>query len=124
MPALARTSAAWMPAMPPPTTSTFGLIGTFFTSSGLCSGTRWMAARARAMALRVASRRSVCTQASCSRMLTIWKKNGFSPPRRVASRNVCSCSSGEQAATTMRLSRCSMMSCTIISWPGSEHMYL
>ncbi len=68
-----------MPAMPPPTISTLGLMGTFLTSSGLWCGTRSMAARARAMALRVASVRSVCTQELCSRVLTIWKKNGFRP---------------------------------------------
>ena len=83
-----------------------------------------MAARARAIALRVASVRSVCTHELCSRMFTIWKKNGFRPPASVALRNVCSCSSGEQAATTIRFSLFSWMSCWISSWPGSEHMYL
>ena len=67
---------------------------------------------------------SVCTQESCSRMLTMWKKNGFSPPLSVAVRNVCSCRCGEQEATTMRFSLWSRMSCRISSWPGSEHMYL
>ncbi len=113
-----------MPAIPPPTTSTAGWIGTFLISSGLWNGTRRMAARTRASALRVASAPSVWTQASCSRMFTIWKKNGLRPPFMVAVRNVRSCSSGEHAATTTRFSLCSLMSCWISSWPGSEHMYL
>ena len=54
----------------------------------------------------------------------MWKKNGFSPPASVALRKVCSCSSGEQEATTTRFSLCSWMSFWISSWPGSEHMYL
>jgi hypothetical protein len=40
LPALARVRAAWMPAMPPPTTSTSGRMDTRWTWSGLWNRTR------------------------------------------------------------------------------------
>src|SRR5664280_1845907 len=124
LPEFATVGAAWMPAMPPPTTSTLGLISTLLFSSGLCRPTRRTAARTRSFALMVASALLVCTHDTCSRMLTIWRKKALIPAFARAPRNVGSCISGEHDATTTRLRLRSRMSCRISSWPGSEHMYL
>ena len=52
-------------------------------------------------------------------MLTMWKKNGLSPPASSGASGRCArAGSGEQEATTTRLSLNSRMSFWISSWPG------
>ncbi len=113
-----------MPAMPPPTTITSGCTFTSRVSSAWWRLTRWIAAAARVLALRVASSSSTVTQETCSRTEAIWKKYGLTPARRQAAWKVFSCSRGEHDATTTRFKPWTLMSFSIISWPGSEHMNL
>ena len=113
-----------MPAMPPPTTSVAGWIGTVSGSSGSWCRTRSTPPEIMALALAVAAALSVCTQETCSRMETISHMKGLSPALAQAVRKVFSCRCGEQAATTTRFRPSSLMSFSISSWPRLEHMNL
>ena len=109
-PPSAMSSAAWMPAMPPPMTSARLVTGTLIGCErlvvldllhhqphdvdGLDGG-------------RLA--RSSWTQEQCSRMLAISHRKGFSPASATALRKVFSCMRGEQAATTTPSSLCSLI---------------
>ncbi len=99
-----------MPAMPPPTTSTFGFIGTSMGSSDSFSGRRWICAPRMRLDFSVAASRSSVTQEQCSRMFAICSRYGLRPPSAAALRKVGSCMVGEQAATTARVMPCSSMS--------------
>ncbi len=123
-PASASSRAAVIPAMPPPTTSDAGWIGTRNGSRGACSSMRYTPPAMTALALAVAAGRSVWTHETCSRIETSSHRYGLSPARWHAPRNVFSCMWGEQAATTTRLSPSSLMSFSISSWPVLEHMNL
>src|SRR3972149_846160 len=81
-------------------------------------------AATRAFAFSVAFTRSFVTQETCSRMFTMWTRNGFAPALSTARRKVASWRCGEQEATTIRFSLTSWMSFAIISWPGLGHMDL
>ncbi len=97
---------------------------TVIGSSGSLCATRRTPPEISALAFAVAIAWSFATQDTCSRMDTMSNRNGFSPARWQAPRNVASCRWGEQAATTTRFRPSSWMSFSIISWPRLEHMNL
>ena len=70
-PASAMASAAWMPAMPPPTTSETGVTNTSRSVSGSWQATRWTAAVMRVLALAVPTALFLVIQEQCSRRLAI-----------------------------------------------------
>jgi len=124
MPALARSSAACMPATPAPTTRAAFVTGTLFGMRSWRSEAFATAMRIASFAFSVAPSRScMCTHEPCSRMLAISKRNGLRPPVFVAVLKVGSCSRGEHAATTIPVSLCSLIASSIFFWPGVEHMY-
>ena len=110
--------------MPPPTTSTFGLMSTMMGSSGWLWMTRCTAPEMSALDFSSAIALSLVTHDTCSRMDAISNRNGLSPARLQALRNVVSCRCGEQAATTTRVSPSSLMSFSMSSCPRLEHMNL
>ena len=99
-PPSAMSSAAWMPAMPPPITRARLVTGMWMLSSGRLCLTFSTMVRAMSMALAVASPRSSWIQLQCSRMLAISHMNLLRPAWSQARRKVFSCMCGEQAATT------------------------
>ena len=123
-PPSAMSSAAWMPAMPPPMTRARLVTGTVMVSSGRLCLTFSTIMRTISIALAVASSLSSWTQEQCSRMLAISHRNGLRPAWSAARRKVFSCMRGEQAATTTPVSSFSSMAFLTRVWPGSEHMYL
>ena len=99
-PPSAMSSAAWMPAMPPPMTSARLVTGMRMVSSGRLCLTFSTMVRARSIAFGVASARSSWIHEQCSRMLAISHRKGLRPACEQARRKVFSCMCGEQAATT------------------------
>ena len=67
-------SAAWMPPIPPPTTSVAGVTGTSRSVSGSCQATRCTLPEIRVLALAVAARRSLVIQEQCSRMFAMARR--------------------------------------------------
>ena len=123
-PQSAMSSAAWMPAIPPPMTSARLVTGTVIGRSFLFFFTRSTMSRTMSFAFAVASSRSSWTQEQCSRMFAISHRKGFKPAALAALRKVFSCMRGEQAATTKASSFCSTTAFFSRFCPGSEHMYL
>ncbi len=123
-PPSARSSAAWMPAIPPPITRARRSIGMRIVSSGALALTFSTSVRVIAIALRVACSRSSWIHEHCSRMLAISQRKGFSPAAEVTLRNVRSCMCGEHAATTTPVSAFAAIASRTRVCPGSEHMYL
>ena len=123
-PPSAMSSAAWMPAMPPPMTRARLVTGILMTSSGLLCLTFSMIVRPMSMALAVASSLSSWIQEQCSRMLAISHMNLLRPAWSAARRKVFSCMCGEQAAMTTPVRLFSSIAFLTRAWPGSEHMYL
>ena len=123
-PELAMSSAAWIPAMPPPSTSARLVTGTWIGCSGWLRLTFSTITRTRSAAFSVVTSPFSCTQEQCSRRLAISHRYGFSPASATALRKVGSCIRGEQAATTTPVSWCSRIASLIMLCPGSEHMYL
>ncbi len=123
-PPSAMSSAAWMPAMPPPITSARLVTGMRMLSSGRLCLTFSTIVRAMSIALGVASALSSWIHEQCSRMLAISHMKGLSPAPAQARRKVFSCMCGEQAATTTPVSWCSSIALRTSACPGSEHMYL
>jgi hypothetical protein len=107
-----------MPAIPPPTTNVFGLIGTLISSNGAFSITLDTAPDTTAFDFAVATALSECTHETCSRIEANSTKYGFKPAFFAAVRNVFSCKCGEHAATTTRVSPSSLMSFSINSCPN------
>ncbi len=123
-PWLARSSAAFIPAIPPPMTSA-SLLTPMVT---VCRGSsRRALATARftiSLALAVAASLSfMCTQEQCSRMLPISNRKGFRPAEAQVARNRGSCVRGVQDATTTRFSLCSRIISLILSWVSDEQEY-
>ncbi len=112
-----------MPAMPPPMTRTSLFTDTFLISNGLRWWARSTAPRMRSIALAVAASLSSWTQLHCSRMLAISRKYGLSPAEFTLRLKVSRCIRGEQAATTILLSLCFLMSSFIICCPGLLQTY-
>ena len=123
-PPSAMSSAAWMPAMPPPITRARLVTGMRIVCSGLLCLTFSTMVRAVSIALAVACSRSSWIQEQCSRMLAISTRNGLRPACAAARRKVFSCMCGEQAQTTTPVRALSSMAFLMSCWPGSEHMYL
>ena len=73
-PASASSRAAWIPAIPPPTTSVAGFTFTAIGSSGFWWATRRTAPERVARALSVAGPFSSEHHETCSRMFAIWKR--------------------------------------------------
>ncbi len=78
-PPSAMSSAAWMPAMPPPMTMARLVTGMRIVSSGTLCLTFSAIVRAVSIALTVAASRSSWIHEQCSRMLAISQRNGLSP---------------------------------------------
>ena len=74
MPPAAISSAAWIPAMPPPMTTAVGSTGTEIGWRPRLRLTFSTMMRMRSIALAVAAARSVCTQEQCSRTLAISRR--------------------------------------------------
>ncbi len=123
-PPSAMSSAAWMPAMPPPMTRARLVTGIRIVSRGAFRFTFSTMDRQASMALSVAFSRSSWIHEQCSRMFAISARKGFSPSEATARRKVFSCMCGEQAATTTPSSFFSRIASLTRAWPGSEHMYL
>ena len=123
-PPSARSSAAWMPAMPPPMTRARLVTGMQMVSRGTLRFTFSTMVRPMAMAFSVAFSLSSWIQEHCSRTFAISHRKGLRPAPKAARRNVFSCMWGEHAATTTPVMHFSAMDCLMRAWPGSEHMYL
>ena len=118
-----RLRAAFSPATPPPMTTARWLMVRGFSSSGLSSEARATAMRTRSLALSVAFSGSfMCTQESWLRMLAISKRYLLSPASIMVSRNSGSWVMGVQAATTTRLSCCSLMTLVMFTWVSWEQV--
>ena len=120
MPESAISSAAWMPATPPPMTRARLVIGAVLDCSSCWRRTRSMPMSTRSIALSVAISLSSWIHEHCSRMFTMSIRYGFRPPSATARRNVGSCMRGEHEAMTTRVRPFSWMAFLIASCPGCE----
>ena len=123
-PAFAISSAAWIPAMPPPMTSAVFVTGTLIENSGLFRFTFSTIIETRSVAFSVVASPLACTHEQCSRRFAISQRNGFNPVSAHVLRNVGSCMRGEHAATTTPVRFFSLIAWRMRFCPGSEHMYL
>jgi hypothetical protein len=119
-PALAMSSAARIPATPPPITRPRFVTGTSTGFRARACFTRSTVAATIRHALAVAWSWFGWTQEHCSRMLAISHWNGLSPAWDAAARKVGSWSCGEQAATTTPVRSCSLIASARIFCPGAE----
>ena len=123
-PASAQSRAAWMPATPPPMTSTRLVDSKDLENSGLSRRSFSTAMRTSSAALLVLASLSLPIHDTCSRILAISNMYLLSPARSTVRRKVGSCIRGVQEATTTPSSLCSLMAATISSCPGSEQVYM